>query len=196
MKTNKIMYLINIFKAQFPHGFSEIDGITRDEFNKECCELRDIAGVQKARRYKIGKKSPLEHGSDQQNIVDAVNYFKAENPCTDEFFTIWCTSSGQVFATGQVVTHQTMYLKWQFDKCVKDLSEAAWMNGGISMSYDAYKVAFAAFGDQQEREEKAKALFELRQECFSGVCVNWGAVQDSVKDCYRKMIDAGVKLPE
>ncbi len=49
---------------------------------------------------------------------------------------------------------------------------------------------------KRERDEKAKALFELLNKCFGFNNDDWDSACEDSKENYRKMIDAGVKLPD
>jgi hypothetical protein len=101
----KLVTLINIFKAEFPHGFDEIGGFTREDFYNEICDLSLIAGRSKWQAYSLTKKKMFE--PVKKTIVDAVNACKCVWP-----FKI--TDKG--FIDGTAVTRH------EFNQCVSEMT--------------------------------------------------------------------------
>lgn len=58
-RTKRLIELVEIFRAEWPHGFQALDGFSRRDFEREVDKMTCIAGDLVAFLYHIHKKQPL-----------------------------------------------------------------------------------------------------------------------------------------
>ncbi len=190
-KLMNIVEVVNYYNAAWPekvtYGGDEvitINGcISGDEFDQCVKELSEAAWMNKDDPgqpmyydvYKQAWRDMREEGVGG-NLMDEDSPQGIANRCGDLLHNLSC---------------ELQYAK--IGEEISKLSSCCWALSSRLVEIEAAKKMVEA-----EREEKAKALYGVYRDCstFGAYCAEWDHILESVRESYRNMIDAGVKLPE
>lgn len=144
-KSVSLVELINEFRAIWPVAHGKLFGCSHDEFTREVVALSLIAGGDKLADYHAAKKEVLTP------VVDAVNYCETSNIKVNSDDVVMLSKRCGLYVTQGWklnIHNDTLICTYgEYNQCIKELSEAAWMNDGEPMYYDIYKLAYR---DMQE----------------------------------------------
>jgi hypothetical protein len=98
----------------------------------------------------------LVERENKKTVVDAVNFMRAKTPVWDLFYDKSCGELTYDIKRGKY--GYKICTVSEYNHCVKELSEATWMNDGEPQSYEAHKKWFKEF--------KPSATFELGDTCY------------------------------
>lgn len=146
-------------------------------FTKRINKYNDVLICFGAYKYSAKHFYLIKRNDNKKTVVDAVNYLKAEitkENCTYEGTERYLASSStgrlKVLALNNIESLRISGFGFictieEFNQCVKELSEAAWMNDGEPMFYDVYKIAYRDMVNAETVENYKAVEWKNGDEC-------------------------------
>ncbi len=193
-KLMNIVEVVNYYNAAWPekvtYGGDEvitINGcISRDEFDQCVKELSEAAWMNKD-----DPGQPMYYEMYKQAWHDMQEAEKAAELTNDDSQE-WCNGDECIYQGKAHAFTGTLHKNSLYDCVIES-------GGGITVYARKSMLSKPGTAEQKaklERDEKAKALFDLLNKCFGFCSDDWVDACEDSKESYRKMIDAGVKLPD